>query len=179
MKLQWLVPIVLLTAVAISGCLGGDDGGDDEPDYIVKTDTMDLTGIQTGLAQATTTDVSAVVPIPLDYDTVIKLQVNISIEDNDESTEADSVGTMELRETGGEGGNSSSVNGGNTPVRQQIVVEWQNGEYLSTQWELHIPVTLKAGEDQWPGPFIWSGVPDRGFAYSIQVTYEYHAENEE
>ncbi|MBN1389291.1 MAG: hypothetical protein JXA22_01470 [Candidatus Thermoplasmatota archaeon] len=180
MKLQMLVPIVLLAAVAFSGCLGGGDGGDDQPEYTVMSDTMDLSGTQTGLAQATPVDIFAVVPVLLEYDTVIKMQVNISVLDNDVDTEADSVGTIELNEVVTEGeGNSTTINGGNTPVTQQLVVEWQNGEYLSSSWEIYIPVTMNAGADQWPGPFIWSGVPDRGFSYSIQITIEYHAQNEE
>ncbi|MGA1819744.1 MAG: hypothetical protein ACMUHU_01915 [Thermoplasmatota archaeon] len=179
MKLLWLAPIILVAAVAFSGCLGGESKGESEPDYIVQTDGMELAGSQTGLAQATPTEVFIVVPIQLDFETVIKLQVNISVEDNDEGTNPDQVGAMELREVVTEGeANSTNVNGGNTPVTQQIVVEWKSPEYLSSNWELYIPVTLNGGEDTWPGPFIWRGVPDRGFSYSLEITYEYHSAEE-
>jgi hypothetical protein len=176
MKLQWLVPIVLVAAVAFSGCLGGDSKKNSDPEYTVMTDGMQLAGSQQGLAQAQPIDVFTVVPIKLDFESVIKIQINISVEDMDDQTEADAVGSIELREVVTEGEpNSTTINGGNTPVTQQITVEWQNGEYLPSQWELYIPVTLKGGQDTWPGPFIWRGVPDNGFGYSLEISYDYHA----
>ena len=180
MKLLWLVPIVLVAAVAFSGCLGGESKGEGEPEYNVMRDGMELAGSQTGLAQSQPADVFIAVPIQLDFETVIKLQINISVQDNDEGTNPDQVGTMELREVVTEGeANTTTVNGGNTPVTQQITIEWKAPEYLSSNWELHIPVTLHGGDDTWPGPFIWRGVPDQGFGYSLEITYEYHAEPEE
>jgi len=180
MKLLWMAPIVLVViAVAFSGCLGGESKGEKEPNYVVMTDSMDLAGTQTGLAQATPSDVFVSVPIQLDFETVIKIQVNITVDDNDANTKPDQVGTIELREVVTEGEpNATTTNGGNTPLTQQIVVEWNSPEYLSSNWELYIPVTLNGGDDTWPGPFIWRGVPDRGFSYSLQITYEYHAEPE-
>ncbi|MGA1873211.1 MAG: hypothetical protein ACMUHY_06020 [Thermoplasmatota archaeon] len=175
-----MIPVLLVAAVAVSGCLGGESKSEEEPEYDVQVDTLELAGTQTGLAQATPADVFVAVPITLDFDTVIKLQINISVEDDDDQTEPDNVGQIELTEVSTEGeGNATTINGGNTPVNQQVVVEWQNGEYLSARWDLYIPVTLNGGQDTWPGPFIWRGVPDNGFAYSLQITYEYHAETEE
>jgi hypothetical protein len=177
MKLQWLLPIALITAVAFAGCLGGESKEEGEPMYEVFTDSMELVGGQTGLAQASPVEIYANVPIQMDFDRIIKIQINISVEDGDDQTNPDSVGMMEFSEVVTEGeGNVTTVNGGNTPLSTQVVVEWQSGEYLGAQWNLYIPVTIEGGADTWPGPIIWRGVPDRGFGYSLEVTYEYHEE---
>jgi hypothetical protein len=88
---------------------------------------------------------------------------------------------MDLYEIPEEGEpNATQVNGGNaapgSDFTTTVTKEWQNGVYLSSEWELHLPVTIDAGDDQWPGPFIWRGIPDRGFSYTLDITYEYHDE---
>ncbi|MFW3147147.1 MAG: hypothetical protein ACMUIE_10090 [Thermoplasmatota archaeon] len=174
MKVQLAVPIALaMVSLLIAGCLGG--GGEDKkgPDMIVFNSGMELAGSQQGLAQAAPEDLYIDVPINLDFDNVIKLTINITVEDGDEGTIADTVGQMEL--TSGEGGNGTvTINGGRTPLTQMAVVEWDGTEYVGTQWTLHIPVTIEGGEDTWPGPFIWRGIPDQGFRYMLEVSYDYH-----
>lgn len=179
MKLQWLLPVALIAAVAFSGCLGGGgSNGNGDPEYEVGQDGLQLTGTQTGLAQATPVEINVNVPIQLDMDMIIKIQINITVEDGDADTNADTVGMMELTEVVTEGeGNVTTITGGTTPFAPPpVVMEWQNGEYLGSQWSLFIPVTIEAGDDTWPGPFIWSGIPDRGFSYTLDITYEYHME---
>lgn len=175
MKYQWLIPVALMVmASAFAGCLGGGSDGGSAPEYDVKMDEMHLTGGQPGLAQAQPVDLNLVVPIGLDFDNVIKITINITVEDGDEGTEPDQVGEMILTQTGDESNNSVTVNGGNTPVIQQMVLEWDGVEYLGTEWVLDLSVTINGGQDQWPGPFIWRGIPDQGFTYILDVSYDFH-----
>jgi hypothetical protein len=179
MKLQWLLPVILIAAAVFAGCLGGDSKSNEEPEYEAFTSGMNLVGAQDGLSQAVPVELTALVPVTLDYERVIKIQINITIADGDPDTNPDTVGNMELRETATEGEpNATTINGGNASpgadFETSVVIEWQNGEYLNSRWEIFIPVTIDSGGDQWPGPVIWRGIPDRGFTYALDITYEYH-----
>jgi len=180
MKLQWSLPVFLAAAVFLAGCLGGGGEDEKEPEYETFSDGMTQTGSEVGLAQIEAVELETVVGISLSFERVIKLQINISVVDGDPDTEADTVGTMTLRPIGGEG-EGIPVNGGSTPLTQSVTVEWNpdGGEYLNTTWELVIPVSIKAGPDQWPGPLIWRGIPDRGFSWTAEISYLYHEESEE
>ncbi len=180
MKLQWLLPVFLASAVIFAGCLGGGGEGEKEPEYVTFSDGMQLTGSEVGLAQIEPVDLEAVVGISLSFDRVIKMQINISVEDGDPDTQVDTVGSMTLRPAEGEG-EAITINGGNTPLTQTVTIEWKpdTGEYINSTWELVIPVSIKAGEDQWPGPLIWRGIPDRGFSWTVDVNYDYHEVSEE
>lgn len=171
-----LVSVALLTF--FSGCLGsgGDSGGTDEP--TVRGGSLNLTGSHTSLAQINPVETELAVDIPLDYDNVIKITVNITINDGDENTDPDTVGMMTLSEV--DGNNSGTANGGSaspgTPFTSSITVEWDGTNYMDKRWNLLIPVTIVAGPDQWIGPFIWRGVPDEGWTYELGINYEFHEE---
>ncbi|MFO8050819.1 MAG: hypothetical protein R6V01_03880 [Thermoplasmatota archaeon] len=171
MRYQWLIPVtIMVLASGLAGCLGGDSDGESEPEYEVKNTGMQLTGNEQGLAQAQPVQLESEVDISLEFDNIIKLTVNVTVEDGDIDTQPDEVGEIVLSN----GNISESVNGGNTPVDQQLVVEWDEENYLGMDWTLTLPVTIKGGEDQWPGPFIWRGVPDNGYTYTLDITYEFH-----
>ena len=172
------IAIILTVGVLFAGCLGGGgDGGEKEP--VEKTETLQFSGSQDVLAQATPVETSASATISLNFENVIELTINITVDDGDADTETDIVGKVILNETGAGSNYTSSVNGGNTPMTKQITIKWDGTKYMGTNWLLFIPVTCNAGPDTWPGPLIWRGVPDYGFSYSLDVTYVYHEISEE
>lgn len=172
MKAQWLVPIVLIViGASIAGCLGGDSEGGGEPQYEVKSTGMQLANNEQGLAQASPVQLPTQTQFNLEFDNVIKLTVNITVEDGDLDTDPDQVGEITL--DGGEN-NTATVPGGNTPVTQSITIEAEEGSYLSMNWTVSFIVTINGSPDQWPGPIIWRGIPDRGYSYVMDISYDFH-----
>jgi len=162
--------------VLFAGCMGSGEESKSEPEMEVKTSMMaPISGVQSGLSQAQPDTVVANVPIVLDFQQVTKIQVNITVEDGDADTNDDTVDTMTLmEETGNVSATGSGGTAGTSPVTSQIEIEWDGTTYLSERWVLEIPVTINGGDDQWIGPLIWRGIPDRGFTYTLDVYYEYH-----
>lgn len=177
-KLFVFASVALLTLLA--GCLGSDDegGGTEEP--VEMSGMLNQTGTQTGLAQIEPELIEATIPITLDFEMVTGITINISVEDNDDGTDPDQVQEITLTEE--DGNTTGSANGGaarpGTPFTTSLSVEWDGKNYMGGRWNLVIPVSIVAGPDQWPGPLIWNGVPDRGFSYEIEIAYHYHQEEE-
>ncbi len=176
--------IILVASIAImtflAGCIGSSDDNKKEAEATVGSSSFQLTGNPTGLAQITPEKLSTTVDINLDYSNVIKISVLYSVEDGDPNTNADQVDQLALAETGEEGNYSGTGQGGNanpgTPVTGNITIEWDGTNYMMDRWSMDINVTIIAGEDQWIGPLIWRGVPDTGFSYTLDISYEYHEE---
>ena len=176
--------LILIASIAImtllAGCLGSSDDTKEEAEATVGSSSFQLNGHPTGLAQITPEELSKMVDINLDYSNVIKITVLYSIEDADENTEGDKVEPVTLEETGEEGNYNATGQGGTatpgTPITGNITIEWDGTTYMSDRWSLDIIVIIAAGEDQWIGPLIWRGVPDTGFTYTLDITYEYHEE---
>lgn len=175
-KLALLGTVALL--VFLAGCMGSGEETDDGPEMEEKKAMLaPISGVQSGLAQATPELVVANVPIILDFQKVTMIQVNITVEDGDENTNDDKVDTMTLsEETGNVSKEGQGGTAGSSPVTSQITIEWDGTQYLSERWVLEIPVTINGGDDTWIGPLIWRGVPDRGFKYHLDVYYEYQEE---
>jgi hypothetical protein len=176
---KWIMLASVAVLVLLAGCLGSDDGsggGGDEP--VIGNGELSQAGTHTGLAQISPVETEVTVPITLDYDTVIGIMVNITIVDGDDGTDPDQVGTITLSEV--EGTATGTANGGTASPGSEfvtsILVEWNETGYMSGRWDLHIPVSIVAGPDTWPGPFLWTGVPDNGFSYDLVITYRYHEE---
>lgn len=176
-RLVLLASIAILTLLA--GCMGSGEssGGSKEPK--VNSGQLTLTGTQSDLAQATTVETQVTVEIPLEFGNVIEIMVNITVNDGEEGTDPDQVGQITLAEV--DGNATGTANGGSasfdTPFTTSITVKWDGTDYMAQRWNLNIPVTIAAGPDQWIGPFIWSGTPDRGFSYNLEITYQYHEDD--
>ena len=49
----------------------------------------------------------------------------------------------------------------------------KEGEIHGDSWLINIQAVLYSGDDQWPGPVIWRGIPDEGFEIFLEIRYEY------
>ena len=175
LKMVALAVISLTLIVSISGCLGGGEEEEEDEEFEEMTGERNMVGTGEGLAQASPVTIEASQEISLENDMITKVTFSISVEDADEGTQKDNV--EEVMISSGENENGTSVNGGSTPYQQTASVTWDGTNYLNSSFKLTFRVTLIASEDQPPGPgiIIWNGVPDRGFSYTVDINYTYHA----
>jgi len=98
-----------------------------------------------------------------------------SVEDGDENTNKDRVNEITI--TPEEGDNGTTINGGPTPFSSSATIKWDGVNYLNSTYMVSFSVQIEGSDDQPPGPgiFIWNGVPDYGFSYSIDINYTYLA----
>jgi hypothetical protein len=169
------VVVALLIAVMLSGCLGGDDKKDPRPPEVMGG-SQQASGSGSGLAQITPEVITSSLDVNLDQTDLISITVNVTVEDGDADTNPDSVQEASFAS---EGNLSATGGGGTTPAAFQLKIEWDGTTYLPSSWTFTISVSCVASDDQWPGPLIWRGIPDRGFSYDLDITYEYHSSGSE
>lgn len=170
MRTKVLIAAALLFAVMLSGCLGGDDKKDPGPPE-VRGGSQQVSGSGSGLAQINPEVITSTLDITIDQTDLISITVNVTVEDGDPDTNAD---TVEEASLSSEENISATGGGGTTPASFQLKLEWDGSNYLPSGWTFTMSVSCVASDDQWPGPFIWRGIPDRGFTYNLDITYEYH-----
>ncbi len=175
MKAYVLIAAALLIAVLLSGCLGGDDKKEDKAPVIIGG-SQQVSGSGSGLAQATPEVITSTLDIIIDQTDVISITVNVTVDDGDADTNPD---TVQDASFSSEGNLSATGGGGTTPASFQLKIEWDGTNYLPSSWTFTITVSCVASDDQWPGPLIWRGIPDRGFSYNLDITYEYHSTGSE
>jgi len=164
-----------ISIVLISGCLGssGDEGGDGGGEVPTSSAQTQQAGSINGLAQSVPEEVQGTVTVTIDNDSPVRITFNISVEDGDANTNPDNVESITVTAGEGGGNNTATITGGNTPLTKQHTVEWDGKEPLPTTYSFDFTVTLEASDDQWPGPLIWRGIPDRGVSILIEVNYDY------
>ena len=170
MRTKVLIAVALLIAVLVSGCLGGDDKKGNEPPE-VRGGSQQVSGSGSGLAQIDPEIITSNLDIIIDQTDLISITVNVTVEDADADTNPDSVQEASFSS---EGNLSATGGGGTTPSAFQLTIEWDGTNYLPSSWTFTITVSCVASDDQWPGPLIWRGIPDRGFTYDLDITFEYH-----
>jgi len=175
MKTYVLIAAALLVAVLLSGCLGGDDKKEDKPPEVMGG-SQQVSGSGSGLAQATAEVITSTLDVNIDQTDVISITVNVTVDDGDANTNPD---TVQDASFSSEGNMSATGRGGTTPSSFQLKIEWDGTNYLPSSWTFTISVSCEASDDQWPGPLIWTGTPDRGFSYDLDITYEYHSTGSE
>ncbi len=171
MKTHVIIAAALLVAVLLSGCLGGDDKKPDKPP-VVMGGSQQVSGSGSGLAQATTEVITSTLDVNIDQTDIISITINVTVEDGDANTNPDNVNEASFSS---EGNMSATGGGGATPSSFQLKIEWDGTNYLPSGWTFTMSVTCAASDDQWPGPLIWRGIPDRGFIYGLDITYQYHS----
>ncbi|MGA1821450.1 MAG: hypothetical protein ACMUIG_02865 [Thermoplasmatota archaeon] len=160
----------LAMAVALSGCLGGGGGGEDEPKYEIFQGEATYVGAGDGLAQATTETITASQPVTLDNSMITEITFTIDVTDGDPDTNTDMVNEINILDSDG---NSNILSGGATPYSQSTTITWDGVNPMNNTWTVDFSVVIEGGDDRWIGPIFWIGTPDNGFQYSVAVNYTF------
>lgn len=162
----------VIMLVLVSGCLGG--GGGEEKDEIPSTypGEFETEGSVLLTAQAQPVTRTEEVHFDIVETDIMDITITVSVEDGDERTNPDTVDSVRVwRETGGEPEEVKEMAGGSTPYENSVSFTMTGNENMTNWWIVELTVTCHAGEDTWPGPIIWRGVPDTGFSYHIHASF--------
>jgi len=168
-----LVALSIVMLVAASGCLGGGGGSDATPMPESEQRDFSTQGTISLLAQAQ--PVSRTEEVHFDIgslNTVTNITITVRVQDGDEGTNPDSVdGIRAWRENGGEPDDIIEEGGGQTPFETSVTFSLTGDENMFNWWIVELTVTCNGGDDTWPGPLIWRGVPDNGVSYEIDAVF--------
>jgi len=139
----------------------------------ILSDVFEIDGTIDTLAQATPETVTGEVQVVIGQENILRIRMNLTIEDGDENTNPDNIEYIILRRE--DGGESQEITdpGRDTPYSTSIELNYQGDEDFASTWVFEITVTCNAGDDTWIGPFIWHGVTDHGIVYHIDGNYDY------
>ena len=155
-----------------SGCLGGGD--DDAKDEELSTYPGEFQTEGSVLLTAQAQPVTRTEEIHFDIveTEIVDITITVSVEDGDEGTDPDTVDSVRVwRETGADPDEIKEMAGGSTPYENSVSFAMTGNENMTNWWIVELTVTCIAGEDTWPGPLIWRGVPDGGFRYHIHASF--------
>ncbi|MCD6461159.1 MAG: hypothetical protein J7L61_00240 [Thermoplasmata archaeon] len=177
-----ILALLVVGTVVTAGCVGGGDksGTVSSAKMEEMTGTTGVEGEKAGEASIEPVPVTEKVSIVIPATNVTSITFTISVSDDigeyedSQSTDPDDVSGSLEGETGG-GNQTTNIPAGTTPYQQKVSIRAPEGETLPSSWTLTLNVVLKAGQDEWPGPMIWYGVPDHGFSYNVTVEYTYLA----
>jgi hypothetical protein len=168
-----ILGLAIVLTLGTTGCLdeGGGGGGGGGGKEVAGNFTVQ--GSVDALAQSSSVSASADEDISLGQGDIIEISFDISVEDGDADTDSDQVTEITISEMKEGSSYNMTSKGGSTPYKGNLTIKWDEDTKMSGEWKVSITVECNPGPDQWPGPLIWSGVPDRGFSYTIDVTYKY------
>jgi len=175
-NLHGFMIIVMIMTIFFSGCIGSS--GESRKEDSKKTflsDAFQMGGTVEALAQTSPDTVTEEIHFLIENNHITRIRINVSIEDNDDDTWPDHIDQIRMwRENEGEETEIRENTGGYTPYVTTNEFEYTGEEQQATWWIVEITATCVAGEDTWPGPILWSGVPDRGVSYTIEADYDYY-----
>jgi hypothetical protein len=175
MKNQSLWICILIATFLVSGCLGSSGPKEDEPERTFHSGVFYWEETVELLAQSAPERVTHEFHFPIDDNSITRIRINVTVIDNDPNTQIDQVERIRMwRESGEVEPEIKEASGGATPFETSIKFEYEGNERLFDWWIVEFTVTCSAGEDQWPGPIIWNGVPDTGFIGFVEADYDYY-----
>ncbi|UCE39442.1 MAG: hypothetical protein JSW00_09530 [Thermoplasmata archaeon] len=173
-KVKYAIAFVLALTILMAGCLGGDE---DKKDKAVEYTTAKGTTGAEGDVEADVTgppqEFTETVDIPIGLENLTAITFQISVEDGQGENSDASTNPDEVSGSLDSSGFNETLPEGKTPYQATINVKAPEGENLPSGWTLTLTVVCHPGNDRWPGPGIWYGVPDNGFSYNVTVEYTY------
>ncbi|MCU0799857.1 MAG: hypothetical protein MUC62_09345 [Candidatus Thermoplasmatota archaeon] len=164
--------LIIFLFVSISGCTTKKN---EEKTVTIGNDLIGLHEIITAEpAQEYPYNYNNTFYVPLKFDNITQVIVNISILDGDDGTNPDIINNILF---GPEKNQPVTMSGGDTPFKGQLVYNCEKDYTPGKDWFLIIDLDTYASDDQWPGPILWRGVPDNGFELIVDIKYSYIKES--
>ncbi len=174
-KVKIVMAFLLILTILIAGCLGGGENEEIKPpEYVETKGTTGAEGSQSTDVTYEPETMTETVNLPIPADNITKLSFVITVNDGTEENSDDGTNPDEVSgDLEGAGGYNETLKQGQTPYQDTITIKAQEGQNLPPSWTLYLNVVCHAGEDQWPGPYIWRAPHDNGFSYNVTLTYVY------
>lgn len=166
--------ISIIIILSMSGCISNSGSKEKEQELVMEWNEITLYRGGVGYAQGQPYNYQGSFPFQVNHTNVTQMIVNIRIEDGDDRTNPDYIEHIVFRPDENDVGIvPNEIDGDYTPFEAQLVYKAKEGEIHGDSWLINIQAVLYSGDDQWPGPVIWRGIPDEGFDIFLEIRYEY------